>query len=37
AGWESVKQKLETYPAGTWGPSAADLLLEREGREWFPQ
>jgi glucose-6-phosphate 1-dehydrogenase len=22
------------YPAGTWGPKAADELLEREGRRW---
>jgi glucose-6-phosphate 1-dehydrogenase len=22
------------YPAGTWGPEAADLLLERDGRRW---
>ena len=22
------------YPAGTWGPPEADLLLEREGRHW---
>ena len=22
------------YPAGTWGPSAADALLESEGRKW---
>lgn len=24
----------ETYEAGTWGPSAAETLIEREGREW---
>jgi glucose-6-phosphate 1-dehydrogenase len=36
-GWRSTDQKLESYGAGSWGPSAADLLLEREGREWFPQ
>jgi len=24
----------EFYAAGTWGPAAADDLLERDGREW---
>jgi glucose-6-phosphate 1-dehydrogenase len=23
------------YPAGSWGPAAADALLERDGRAWF--
>ena len=36
-GWASHGQKLEHYAAGTWGPSSADLLLEREGRKWSPQ
>jgi glucose-6-phosphate 1-dehydrogenase len=25
---------LHLYPAGSWGPAAADELLEREGRAW---
>jgi glucose-6-phosphate 1-dehydrogenase len=25
---------LQPYQAGTWGPDAADLLLERDGRRW---
>jgi len=25
---------LETYEAGSWGPAAADALLERDGRRW---
>jgi glucose-6-phosphate 1-dehydrogenase len=25
---------LQPYEAGTWGPPAADLLLERDGRRW---
>jgi glucose-6-phosphate 1-dehydrogenase len=25
---------LETYPAGSWGPRAADALLEADGRRW---
>ncbi len=24
----------ESYPAGTWGPSSADRMLERDGRVW---
>jgi glucose-6-phosphate 1-dehydrogenase len=27
---------LEFYPAGTAGPSAADTLLWRGGRQWRP-
>jgi len=26
--------RLHLYPAGSWGPAAADELLEREGRSW---
>jgi hypothetical protein len=22
--------------AGTWGPTAASLMLDRDGRSWFP-
>ncbi|MGI9249652.1 MAG: glucose-6-phosphate dehydrogenase [Pseudohongiellaceae bacterium] len=36
-GWKARNKKLELYAAGTWGPSSADLLLERDGRGWFPQ
>jgi len=36
-GWRESRQKLESYASGTWGPSAADLLLERDGRAWYPQ
>jgi glucose-6-phosphate 1-dehydrogenase len=25
---------LQFYEAGTWGPEAADRLIEREGRRW---
>jgi glucose-6-phosphate 1-dehydrogenase len=45
AGWQVVEPILEdwktntrahlpTYEPGTWGPSEADLLIERDGREW---
>src|SRR5579871_4767151 len=26
---------LETYPAGSWGPKAADELIRADGREWI--
>jgi len=32
--WETSKQKVESYVAGSWGPSAASLLLDRDGRAW---
>jgi glucose-6-phosphate 1-dehydrogenase len=31
---QATAQNTPTYPAGTWGPDAADRLLEREGRRW---
>jgi glucose-6-phosphate 1-dehydrogenase len=45
AGWQVVEpilrvwqrdngSALPTYEAGTWGPAEADLLIERDGREW---
>ena len=37
AGWESTRQKVETYVSGSWGPSASSLLLDREGRAWQPE
>ncbi len=36
-GWEAANQKVEKYVAGSWGPSAADLLLDRDGRAWLPE
>jgi glucose-6-phosphate 1-dehydrogenase len=32
--WADPDLPLETYPAGTWGPSEADRLLARDGRRW---
>ena len=34
-GWEKFKQKIPVYPAGSWGPDAADDLIQEDGREWF--
>ena len=28
--------EVEYYVAGTWGPSASSLLLDRDGRSWYP-
>lgn len=33
-GWKQGLAPLEMYEAGTWGPTCAQDLLEREGREW---
>jgi glucose-6-phosphate 1-dehydrogenase len=33
--WDADGQSnLNTYEAGTWGPDAADRLIERDGRRW---
>ncbi|MGA9117927.1 MAG: glucose-6-phosphate dehydrogenase, partial [Bacteroidota bacterium] len=36
-GWaESTPRNFPNYPAGSWGPKAADELLAREGHTWLP-
>ncbi len=35
-GWAESDQKVETYVAGSWGPTASSLLLDRDGRAWYP-
>jgi hypothetical protein len=32
--WEENRQDAQGYTAGTWGPSAAIALIERDGRTW---
>ena len=32
--WSRLSQPLPGYTAGTWGPSAAVALIERDGRTW---
>ena len=32
--WSEPGASLHLYPAGTWGPHMADLLVERSGDEW---
>ncbi|WCT72428.1 glucose-6-phosphate dehydrogenase [Sphingomonas naphthae] len=34
AGWKANGMKPKPYPAGTWGPSAAIALTERDGVSW---
>ncbi len=36
AGWQESHQPVEAYVAGTWGPTASSLMLDRDGRSWFP-
>ena len=33
--WDKIDDPIETYPAGSNGPSAADFLLRQEGRAWW--
>lgn len=35
ARWEDTKPAFPNYDSGTWGPSEADDLLERDGRWWW--
>jgi glucose-6-phosphate 1-dehydrogenase len=35
AGWLDQSLRPVHYAAGTWGPSAAIALMERDGRSWF--
>ena len=34
AGWDANDLKPKTYPSGSWGPSAAIALTERDGVTW---
>jgi glucose-6-phosphate 1-dehydrogenase len=36
AGWEESHQPVEGYVAGTWGPTASSLMIDRDDRTWFP-
>lgn len=35
AHWAESSEAPRPYPAGSWGPSAAVALIEREGRTWY--
>ncbi len=34
AAWRDDRPQLAMYPGGTWGPPAADRLIQQDGREW---
>ena len=36
AGWDERQTPVEGYVAGSWGPPASFLLLDRDGRTWCP-
>jgi glucose-6-phosphate 1-dehydrogenase len=33
-GWASGQMRPQAYAAGTWGPPAANALIERDGADW---
>jgi glucose-6-phosphate 1-dehydrogenase len=35
ASWHELNEPPKSYAAGTWGPSAAIALIERDGRTWY--
>ncbi|MBI3106934.1 MAG: glucose-6-phosphate dehydrogenase [Candidatus Rokubacteria bacterium] len=36
--WQSLPPRdFPNYPAGSWGPAAADELIQRDGRTWWGQ
>ena len=36
-GWAETKHKVESYVSGSWGPTGASSLLDRDGRAWHPE
>jgi glucose-6-phosphate 1-dehydrogenase len=34
AAWQRDRPAFPNYAAGTWGPTAAEELVRRDGREW---
>jgi glucose-6-phosphate 1-dehydrogenase len=36
-GWERQQEPPKAYTSGTWGPSAAIALIERDGRTWYEE
>ena len=34
AAWTDTEQAVQSYTAGTWGPSSSIALVERDGRTW---
>jgi glucose-6-phosphate 1-dehydrogenase len=36
-GWQYKGDRPKPYAAGTWGPSAAIAMIERDGRTWHDE
>ncbi len=36
-GWEAATEPPRLYPAGSWGPTSAIALIERDGRTWHEE
>lgn len=34
SGWKQTRQPVESYLAGSWGPAAASMMLDRNGHAW---
>ena len=32
--WDQIDIPLHEYPSGSWGPSASDLMVDKENRSW---
>ncbi len=35
--WEESREPPRLYPAGSWGPTSAIALIERDGRTWYEE
>jgi glucose-6-phosphate 1-dehydrogenase len=35
AAWEQLSAPVQNYPAGSWGPTDAAILMARDGRSWL--
>ena len=35
--WKETREPPRLYPAGSWGPSSAIALIERDGRTWYEE
>jgi glucose-6-phosphate 1-dehydrogenase len=33
--WDSKELNFPNYKSGTWGPSSANYMLEKDGRKWW--
>jgi glucose-6-phosphate 1-dehydrogenase len=35
--WDEAPEPPRLYPAGSWGPTSAIALIERDGRTWHEE